>query len=183
MTLIETIRRGATTAKWAGVLLIIAGALAVAAPLAAGISVSLMVGVLMVIGGLTRIYIAFRAGIADGWMLGLVGALTAAAGGYLVARPGAALLSLTLALALYFVFVGVVEVLGALGARPADGWGSLLFGGALSIVLGVMIWRQFPLSGAWAIGTLVGVRMMWTGWTFVSVAGAVKRASEAGGAG
>ncbi len=180
MTLIETIKQGATTAKWVGVFLIIAGVLAMVAPLAAGISVSLLIGVLMIMGGLARISIAFRAGIADGWMLGLVGALTAAAGGYLVARPGAALLSLTLALAIYFVFVGIVEVIGALGARPAEGWGSVLFGGALSLVLGLMIWRQFPLSGAWAIGTLVGARMMWTGWTFVSVAGTMKRAAAGG---
>jgi hypothetical protein len=35
----------------------------------------------------------------------------------------------------------------------------MLFGGVVSVLLGIMIWRQFPLSGAYAIGVLVGIKL------------------------
>ena len=182
MSVIDTIKRGATTTKWMGIFLIIAGILAVMSPFWAGLSVSVMVGVLLLFSGFARIFIAFRAGMADGWVLGLVGALTVAVGGYLLARPGAALLSLTLALAMYFIVVGIVEAIAAFGARPTEGWWWILFGAVVTVLLGLMIWRQFPLSGAWAIGTLVGVRMIFTGWAFVTIGGTVKRAAKAASA-
>jgi hypothetical protein len=36
-----------------------------------------------------------------------------------------------------------------------------------------MIWRQFPFSGVWAIGVLVGVLMLMSGMTFITIGGAV----------
>jgi uncharacterized membrane protein HdeD (DUF308 family) len=35
------------------------------------------------------------------------------------------------------------------------------------VLLGLMIWNQFPLSGVWAIGVLIGVRLFFRGWTLV----------------
>jgi len=39
-----------------------------------------------------------------------------------------------------------------------------------------MLWSQFPLSGAWAVGTLVGVRLLFSGFSLISVAGSVSSA-------
>jgi uncharacterized membrane protein HdeD (DUF308 family) len=47
--------------------------------------------------------------------------------------------------------------------RPLSGWGWILFGGIVSIWLGVFIWRQYPLSGAWAIGILLGIKLLLVG--------------------
>jgi uncharacterized membrane protein HdeD (DUF308 family) len=38
-----------------------------------------------------------------------------------------------------------------------------LFGGVVSVLLGAMIWRQFPLSGAWAIGVVLGIKLLLIG--------------------
>ena len=180
MTLIDTIRKDAKTAKWVGVALLIAGVLSLLVPLVAGLSVAMFVGVLLLVSGLTQLLIVFRAGsFGEGLLLALLGALSLGAGGYMVSQPVAALATLTLFLAGYFVATGVVEAIGAFGARPAQGWGWLLFGGIVSLALGLMIWRQFPLSGVWAVGTLVGVRLFVSGWALITIGGAARRVADA----
>ena len=177
MTLVALIRKDAKAANWIGIFLLIAEILAVAAPFAAGISITLMVGVLLLLSGAGQILMVFRAGsFGEGIMLALLGLLSLVAGGYMITQPLAALATLTLFLAAYFIATGVLEVIAAFGARPAGGWGMLLFSGIVSVVLGGMIWQQFPLSGAWAIGVLIGVKLVIAGWALIVIAGAVKAA-------
>ena len=177
MSIVDFIKQEAGTAKWVGVLLLITGFLALIAPFAAGLSIALIVGVLFIISGAAQLVIVFKAGsFGRGLLLAALALLSLVAGVYMVMQPVAALATLTLFLAGYFIASGVIEAIGAFGARPASGWGWLLFGGIVSILLGVMIWRQFPLSGAWAIGTLVGVRMIMSGWTLIAVGGLAKDA-------
>ena len=42
-----------------------------------------------------------------------------------------------------------------------------------------MLWRQFPLSGAWAVGTLVGVRLIVSGFALFSIGGMVRKGAKA----
>jgi len=181
MTLIETIKKNASTARWVGVFMIIAGLLAVAAPLAAGLSVSLVTGFLLLVTGVAQVFLAFRGGtMGETISLVLLGVLSVLAGGYMLSQPAAALGVLTLFLAGFFVAEGVVEIIAAFRARPAAGWSWFLFGGVVSLLLGIMVWRQFPLSGVWAIGTLVGVRLLMSGVSLVAVGSTVKNiATEA----
>jgi uncharacterized membrane protein HdeD (DUF308 family) len=180
MTMIDTIHENAKTAKWVGVLLIIAGVLTLFVPFAAGISVAMLIGLLLVFGGISQVFLAFRAGaFGPGLLLFLLGALSAITGVYMLARPGVALASLTLFLAGYFIVAGIAEVIGAFGARPRAGWGWLLFSGIVSVLLGIMIWRQFPLSGAWAVGVLTGIRLLMSGMALTAIGSAVGGATEA----
>ena len=82
----------------------------------------------------------------------------------MVANPGAALASFTFLLALYLIISGIFETLVSFQVRPVKGWGWALFSGIISVLLGFMIWSQFPLSGVWAIGILIGVRLFFRGW-------------------
>ena len=186
MTLIETIKKDAKTAKWVGIFLLIAGFLSLAAPLGAGVSLTVMIGVLLLMTGAAQLLIVFKAGsFGDGILLAVLAVLTLAAGGYMVTQPIAALATLTLFLAAYFIASGVIQIIGAFGARPEPGWGWLLFGGIVSLLLGAMLWRQFPLSGIWAIGTLVGIQLLISGWSLLVVggmAGSVAKAADEAGA-
>lgn len=177
MTLVDLIRKDAKTARWVGIFMLIAGFLAMVAPFAAGLSVAMVVGVLLLVTGATQVLLVFRAGsFGEGLMLVLLGVLSVVAGGYMIAQPVAALATLTLFLAGYFIASGILEVIAAFGARPERGWGLLLFGGIVSVLLGVMIWQQFPFSGVWAVGVLVGVKLIMTGWALIAIGGAVKAA-------
>ena len=54
-----------------------------------------------------------------------------------------------------------------------------MFGGILSLLLGLMIWRQFPVSGIWALGTLVGIQLVFSGLTPIAVGGMARDAADA----
>jgi uncharacterized membrane protein HdeD (DUF308 family) len=145
-----------------------------------------MIGVLLLVSGGAQLVLVFKAGsIGEGILLAIFAVLSVIAGGYMISQPVSALAGLTLFLAAYFVASGIVQAIGAFGARPEAGWGWLLFGGVVSVILGAMIWRQFPFSGVWALGTLVGVQLMMSGWTLIAVGGLAKNAVktvEEGGA-
>jgi uncharacterized membrane protein HdeD (DUF308 family) len=160
--------------------MIIAGLLAIATPLASGISVTLVTGFLLLAAGVAQIFLAFRSGgMGESIMLVLLGLLSVLAGGYMLTQPGLALGVLTLFLAGFFIAEGIIEIVAAIRARPAPGWAWFLFGGVVSLLLGIMIWRQFPLSGAWAIGTLVGLRLFMSGISLTAIGSGVKEiASE-----
>ena len=173
MSVIDGIKKNAKTAKWVGVLLIIAGFLAIIMPLAAGAAFAKMIGVLLAFGGVMQLLLAFRAGsFGPGLMVFVIGALTLVAGLYMIAQPGVALATLALFLAAYFIVTGITEAVSAFQVKPVEGWGWLMFGGIVSVILGIMIWRQWPLSGAWAVGVLVGIRMLMSGFELMAIGGA-----------
>jgi len=37
----------------------------------------------------------------------------------------------------------------------------------VSLILGVGIWRQWPLSGLWVIGLFIGIEMLFSGLSWV----------------
>jgi len=180
-----TIKRHAGLGMLLGIGIAVAGVLAVLSPLIAGLSVTIAVGVLLIVSGASRLYFAFKMGsFGAGLLVFLLGLLTVGAGGYLVSRPDIGLSALTLFLAVYFVADGVIEIIWSFRLRPIKGWGWELFSGIVALALGVMIWRQFPMSGMWAVGTLVGIHMIFGGSSLASICRAARSAaSEAQAAG
>jgi uncharacterized membrane protein HdeD (DUF308 family) len=175
--MLGTIKRHAGFGMAVGILIVIAGFLALMAPLVAGLSIALTVGVLLIVAGVSRLFLAFRMGsFGHGLLVFVIGLLSIVAGGYMLGRPGMALATLTLFLAAYFVVEGGFEIVWALRLRPIRGWGWTLFSGIVALALGVMIWRQFPVSGVWAVGTLVGVSLIFGGASLASVCGAARSA-------
>ena len=108
-------------------------------------------------------------------MVFIVGALMTITGFYLMNQPLAGLATLTIILMSYLLATGVFEIIVAFQLKPASGWGLELFNGVVTLLLGIMLWRQFPLSGAWAIGILFGIKMIFSGWAFVFIGRNVKK--------
>jgi uncharacterized membrane protein HdeD (DUF308 family) len=179
MSLVESIGKKAGSARWFGVLLIVLGVLAIVAPFAAGLSAAIAVGSLLLVSGVAQLFLAFRGGSVGAAIgIALLGLLAILCGGYMLFQPAAALGSLTLLLAGFFFAQGLIEIFNGFGSRPQAGWGWLLVSGIISVLLAIMIWRQFPFSGAWAIGTLVGVRLLMSGISFMAIGSAVKDATK-----
>ena len=159
-----------------GVLTVIFGVLAIAAPFVTGIAVSMFVGFLMVFMGIARVVHAVK---SKQWGTGIwgtiIGLLAVGAGLVILFRPGVGLAWLTLLLAIYFLVDGVCEIIAAFKIKPDQGWGWMLFNGVIALLLGIMIWRQWPVSGAWAIGVLVGVHILITGWTMIILGTGARR--------
>jgi uncharacterized membrane protein HdeD (DUF308 family) len=179
---LDGIKTNARLAVIVGIVMLVCGFLAIGSPLAAGLSVTLFVGVMLIVGGIAQCFLAFQAGaFGKGLLIFIMGALTAVAGFYLLNQPIAGLASITIFLAAYFVVTGIVELVSAFQIRPAEGWGLMLFNGIVTLLLGIMIWRQFPVSGAWAVGILFGVKMILSGWALIfigrGVSGVAKEAA------
>lgn len=158
------------------VLMILAGLLAIAVPQAAGIAVNLLVAWLLVFSGAAHLVFAWHTRSSGGilWEL-LLGVLYIFVGAYLLFRPVAGLASLTLALAIYLFAEGAVELILWFRLRPMPGSGWLLFDGIITLILGVMIWRTWPSSTEWVIGTLVGISMLFSGMSRLMLSLAARR--------
>ena len=180
--LIDAIRRNAGLTVASGVILVIAGLLAILSPFVAGLSITIMVGVLLAVSGIGQCFLAFRAGaFGRALVLFAAGLLMAIAGFYMMSQPVSGLAALTLVLMAFLIATGILEIIVAFQLKPADGWGIELFNGVVTLVLGILLWRQFPLSGAWAIGILFGIKMAFSGWALIFVGRGVKKlASETG---
>ncbi len=177
--MLGTIKQHASVGMAVGILVVVAGLLALLSPLVAGLSIAIAVGVLIVAAGVSRLFLAFKMGsFGHGLLVFLLGLLSIVIGGYMVARPGMALATLTLVLAVYFAVDGVFQSIWAFRLRPIRGWGWSLFSGIVSLALGVMIWRQFPVSGVWAVGTLAGIQMVFGGSGLASVCSAARRSAN-----
>ena len=177
MSIVDVVKKNATTAKWVGVIIVIAGFLSLLAPMAGGLSITVVIGVMILLAGVMQLLLVFRSGsFGQGILLAVLGLLGVLAGGYTLMHPAEALAALTLMLSAWFVASGIIESIAAFGARDNKGWGWILFSGIVSVLLGLMLWSQFPLSGAWAVGTLVGVRLLFSGFSLISVAGSVSSA-------
>jgi uncharacterized membrane protein HdeD (DUF308 family) len=146
------------------VLMILAGILAIASPLAAGLAVNIFVGWLLVFSGCFHLVFSWHRRTAGGfvWEI-LVGILYILIGGYLLLHPVRGLESLTIALSIYLFLEAIFEFALGFTLRPVPGSGWLLFDGIVTLILSVMIWRAWPSSAAWVVGILVGVSMLFSG--------------------
>lgn len=68
---------------------------------------------------------------------------------------------------------GLFRIIGSLAYRFPH-WGWVLVGGVINLVLGIMIWQQWPEAAFWVIGLFVGIDLIFTGWTWVMLALGIK---------
>jgi uncharacterized membrane protein HdeD (DUF308 family) len=176
------------TEKWGwflalGIVLIVAGLVAIAFPLLSTIAAKIMLGWLFLIGGVVMIIHAFQAPGWQGflWEL-LVGILYAVAGGYLAFFPFTGLITLAIVLAVLFIVEGIFEVIMAFRVRPHEGWVWLFLSGLAALAVGVLIALGLPGSAVWALGLLVGINLLFSGWSYVFLALAGRREHEAAAA-
>lgn len=167
----QNVRSAAGWLIFSGVLSVILGMLCIGSPLVSGIAINLLLGGMVLFAGLLELVQGFRLSkgtTGRGWTI-FAGILAMVVGGYMLARPVGGLLALTWVLALYFLLSGILRCLAAFELRPTKGWGWVLFSGLVTVALAVMLYSDWPLSGAWAIGTLFGVHVLFNGWDKIMI--------------
>ena len=171
----EVIKKASGAVTLWGVLTMVLGVLAMGAPLVTGLALAVLIGVALVAAGAMQLLYAFQAGsIGRGVLRILFGGVTVLAGLSIIAQPGMALATLTLILSIYFIVDGITILIASTAVAGGQGKGWIIFNGLVTLILGLMIWRGWPVSGAWAIGILVGVRLIFSGMTMMAL-GAVGR--------
>jgi uncharacterized membrane protein HdeD (DUF308 family) len=173
------VRSASTLSILWGVSLIILGMLAVGSPFIAAVAVNAVIAWLIVLAGVVHLAVAFHTREAGSliWRL-LVGLAYVCFGVYLIARPVLGVASLTLVLASLFLVEGILNIVLFFRIRPLQRSSWVLIDGIITLLLGLMIYTQWPSSSAWAIGTLVGVSMIISGVTRVMLALAARKAAD-----
>ena len=156
--------------------MILAGILAITVPVVGGISVAILVAWLLTFSGVAHLVFAWHMRTTGSffWQL-LIGILYLAIAFYILTRPAAGLASLTLLLASYLFVKGILEFVLAFRMRPFPGSRWLFFDGLMAILLGGMIGSTWPSSSEWAIGTLIGVSILFAGISRLSISMAARR--------
>lgn len=175
---ILTGRPGSTASIIWGVVLLILGVLAIGSPFLAAIAVDVAIAWLIVFAGIIHIVIAFHSHGAGSviWKL-LVGLAYLAFGTYLIFRPLLGVASLTLLLAALFVIEGILNIIMYFKMRALHGSVWVLIDGIITLFLGGIIYSQWPLSSAWAIGLVVGISMMVSGMARIAMSWAIRRSA------
>jgi len=112
------------------------------------------------------------------WKL-LVGIAYILFGGYLIMHPVMGVASLTLILASLFLIEGILDIILFFKMRSLGGSSWVLVDGIITLLLGLLIYMQWPSSSAWAIGTLVGVSMIISGVSRVMLSLALRKTAAA----
>ena len=175
-TVVDDVKRASTWSIVLGILMILAGMLAIADSAFAGVLVVYVVAWTAIFNGVMQIIYGFRAHSGGRVILEIIlGLLYIVAGVYILMHPLPGLLALTLVLACFLVVYGIFALVLAFQLRPLSGWGWVLFDAIVTILLGVLIWAHWPINSEWVIGTLVGISLIISGVSRLGFSMAVRK--------
>jgi uncharacterized membrane protein HdeD (DUF308 family) len=161
-----------------GIIMVILGTLALGSALVVTLVSMIFFGWLLIFAGVFEAVQSFWQKRWGGFFVHLgVGILYAIVGFMLVANPEASAVALTLLMAIFFIVAGIFRIIAALSMRFPH-WGWMLISGIAALILGVLIWRQWPASGFWIIGLFIGIELIFTGWSWVMLSLAARRGAH-----
>ncbi len=162
------------------VLIILSGILAILVPPAAGIAATIVIGWLLIFSGVMHLVLAWQTRSAGGlvWQF-LIGVAYTAVGIYMLMHPVLGLAALTLSLSVYLFAEAILEFLLAARLRSLGGRGWLILDGVVTLVLAILIWKTWPSSSPWVIGTLLGINLIFSGTTRLMLLLAARRVAAA----
>jgi uncharacterized membrane protein HdeD (DUF308 family) len=160
----ETVKRYSLWYLLEGVLLVVAGILALVYPYFASVTLVFLLGwILIISGALQGIGLIGARDVPHFWMQLISVVLAIVIGVLLLRSPDAGLLIMTVLLIVFFLVEGISKVIFALNIRPFMGWVWVLLSGIVGILLGAYLWANMPLSSEWVLGVLLGIQLICEG--------------------
>ncbi|MFB2876492.1 HdeD family acid-resistance protein [Floridanema aerugineum] len=160
-----------------GIFLIILGGIAIARPFFATVAATLFLGLLLLLNGIFQIVYSFQTNIRGNFWLKFLGGLVYSVGGLLIMfNPLPSLIALTLVVGISILVSSIFQVILAFELRPARHWDWVLLSGVLGIILGILIWHQWPENSAWAVGLLLGINLIFDGLWIILFSSAARKA-------
>jgi uncharacterized membrane protein HdeD (DUF308 family) len=158
-----------------GVLMTICGAAAIIFPPFMTLLAVVVLGIALMVAGIATIITSLWAGKWSGTMVQLlIGILYLVMGFMVTEKPLAGAGMLTLFIAAFCIVAGIFRTVAALSLRYPY-WGWSLLNGMITLLLGLIIYRQFPASAVWVLGLLVGLELFFHGWTWIMISLAIKK--------
>ena len=160
----ETVKRYSLWYLLEGVLMVVAGVLALVYPYIASVTLVFLLGWILVISGVVQGIGLIGARDVPHFWLQLISVVLAILIGVLLLRnPDAGLLIMTVLLIVFFMVEGISKVTFALNIRPFMGWVWVFLSGIVGILLGAYLWANMPLSSEWVLGVLLGIQLICEG--------------------
>jgi len=154
-----------------GIAAIVIGCVAIIIPAAFSVGTAIFIGWILIIVGAFLVAAAFNATTVGTVVWRLLWAfLTVLVGFWLVIEPHNGTLTLTFVLGVYFLIMGLSRIMVAFAARGRQGAGLIGLSGFAGLLIGILVLVKLPSSADWAIGLLVGIDLIFAGWTLVSIA-------------
>jgi len=179
-TTVGTLGRASGSSMVWGILMCLCGILAISLPLATSIGVVILLAWLILFAGVWHLIFAFQShGIGAVLWQVLLAIVYGIAGIYMLMNPLLGVVSLTLVLAVFLLFEGILELILYFRIREVANAGWVLFDGIITLILGTLIWTQWPSSSLWLIGTLVGISLIFSGISRFMLSLAMRSASAA----
>lgn len=173
------VRKNANWLMLLGILLVVLGVIGLGMEVSLTIGSVLFFGFLILAGGILQLIDAFK---AEGWKSVLYHILIAllyiAAGIIMITNPLLGAVWMTMVIAAVLIVVGILRIVMGLQLRPLKGWGWTVAAGVAAIVLGAMIFAQWPASGLWVIGLFIAIELIMQGWAMIAIAMAAKASTE-----
>ena len=175
-TVLGGIKRASGWSIAFGILMILAGMIAICAPLIAGVVIVYIVAWTAIFNGGAQLVYGFRTQSGGRLVLEiLLGLLYIVAGIFILLHPGGGLLALTLIIACFLLVYGVFALVLAFQMRPHPGWGWMLFDAIVTVLVGILIWAHWPINSEWVVGTLVGISFIVSGVSRLMLSLTVRR--------
>jgi uncharacterized membrane protein HdeD (DUF308 family) len=158
-----------------GILLVVGGTVSLVYPFVASVAAVMVLGVSLMVSGVATVVTSFWAGKWGATVLQLlIGVFYVVTGFLIMDAPIASTVSLTLVMAVLFLVLGIMRCAAALVLRFPQ-WGWLVLSGAITALLGIVIYKNLPETALWAIGTLVGVQLLFDGWYWIMLGVSLRR--------
>ncbi len=152
-----------------GVLLVLLGVLAITYATVTSVVSVIVFGVLLFIGGVVIIFDCFKSSWGkwgEFFMHLVMGILYLVAGLILIKGPLAGSITLTLLLAIFYIVLGLFRTFSCL-TREVTNRGWRLASSILTLILGILILIEWPMSGLFIIGLFIGIDLIFTGWIYI----------------
>jgi uncharacterized membrane protein HdeD (DUF308 family) len=164
-----------------GIVLVVCGAAALISPaltIFTTFAVTLALGLLLMVGGISTIVTSLWAGKWSGLLVQLLmGILYLVVGWIIIDEPVRSTEAITMFIAAFFIIAGLFRIVAAVVIQFPY-WGWALLNGIITFLLGTIIYHHYPQSTFWALGLLVGVEMLFHGWTWIMLSLAIRKVPD-----
>jgi uncharacterized membrane protein HdeD (DUF308 family) len=157
----ETVKRYSLWYLLQGVLMMVAGVLALVYPLIASVGLVFLLAWVLIVSGLVQaIGLIGARHVPHFWLQLISVALSIIVGLLLLRQPEGGLLLFTVLLLVYFLVEGMAKVIFALTIKPFPNWGWVLASGGVGILLAAYLFANLTSISEWVLGFLLGIQLL-----------------------
>lgn len=168
-------------AKWGwivalGVVYVVAGCIALGSIVMATVASVFVVGIMMLIAGVAEVINAFQVKTWGKFLVWvLLGVLYIVAGFATFQNPLFAAALLTLLLASSLILSGMMRIILGFSMKQGMPWVWVVVSGIVTLLLGLIILNQWPISSLYILGLLLGLDLVFAGASWIGMGLGLRR--------